>query len=156
MDISAITNSLLFINKYVKPTEFYWPLLSFWWSVRGLIWIDHILIPLGAVLIGTVLAAALIAWKSAGKRPGLLLDPVFGASILAAGGYILFMTYQNHPQPRYFALIAVFCFLIVAMGAAELVARAGSIRLLGYGAIAVTAMAIVVEWCADSELRCAS
>ena len=134
---------LLFINKYVKPTEFYWPLLSFWWSVRGLIWIDHILIPLGAVLIGTVLAAALIAWKSAGKRPGLLLDPVFGASILAAGGYILFMTYQNHPQPRYFALIAVFCFLIVAMGAAELVARAGSIRLLGYGAIAVTAMATV-------------
>ena len=43
---------LLFINKYVKPTEFYWPLLSFWWSVRGLIWIDHILIPLGGVLIG--------------------------------------------------------------------------------------------------------
>ena len=42
---------LLFINKYVKPTEFYWPLLSFWWSVRGLIWIDHILIPLGGVLI---------------------------------------------------------------------------------------------------------
>ena len=35
---------LLFINKYVKPTEFYWPLLSFWWSVRGMIWIDHILI----------------------------------------------------------------------------------------------------------------
>jgi hypothetical protein len=134
---------LLFINKYVKPTEFYWPLLSFSWSVRGLIWIDHILIPLGGVLIGILLAAALIARKSAGKRPGLLLDPVFGASILAAGGYILFMTYQNHPQPRYFALIAVFCFLIVAMGAAELVARAGSLRLLGYGAMAVTAIATV-------------
>src|SRR5206468_8559864 len=42
---------LLFINKYVKPSEFYWPLLSFWWSVRGLVWIDRILIPLGAVLI---------------------------------------------------------------------------------------------------------
>ena len=37
---------LLFINKYVKPTEFYWPLFSFWWSIRASIWIDHILIPL--------------------------------------------------------------------------------------------------------------
>jgi hypothetical protein len=136
---------LLFINKYVKPTEFYWPLLSFWWSVRGLIWIDHILIPLCEVLIAATLAAALISRKKAGKRAALLLDPVFGASILAAGGYILFMTYQNHPQPRYFALVAVFCFLIVAMSAAELVAQAGPTRLLGWGAIAVTAIATVAN-----------
>ena len=129
---------LLFINKYVKPTEFYWPLLSFWWSMRGLIWIDHILIPLCEVLIGgATLAAALISRKKTGRGAALLLDPVFGASILAAGGYILFMTYQNHPQPRYFALVAVFCFLIVAMAAAELVAQAGPTRLLGWGAIAV-------------------
>jgi len=135
---------LLFINKYVKPTEFYWPVLSFWWSMRGLIWIDRILIPLCEVLIGIVLAA-LISRMRAGKRSALLLDPVFGASILAAGGYILFMTYQNHPQPRYFALVAVFCFLIVAMSAAELVAQAGLTRLLGWGAIAVTAIATVAN-----------
>jgi hypothetical protein len=136
---------LLFINKYVKPTEFYWPLLSFWWSMRGLIWIDRILIPLCEVLIGIVLSAALIARKRAAKRVALLLDPVFGASILAASGYILFMTYQNHPQPRYFALVAVFCFLIVAMSAAELLAQAGPTRLLGSGAIAVTAIATVAN-----------
>ncbi len=136
---------LLFINKYVKPTEFYWPLLSFWWSIRGLIWIDHLLIPLCEVLIGIVLAVALISRDGAGKRAALLLDPVFGASILAAGGYILFMTYQNHPQPRYFALVAVFCFLIVAMSAAELVAQVGSVRLLGWGAIAVMAIATIAN-----------
>ncbi|HTW60761.1 MAG TPA: hypothetical protein VMD55_03075, partial [Terracidiphilus sp.] len=33
----------------------------------------------------------------------LLLDPVFGASVLGIAGMILFMTVQNHPQPRYFA-----------------------------------------------------
>ena len=136
---------LLFVNKYVKPTEFYWPLLSFWWSVRGLIWIDHILIPLCEALIGAVLVVVLIANKRAGRSRGLLFDPVFGASILAALGYILFMTYQNHPQPRYFALVAVFCFAIIAMAAKELVAHAGPIRLLGGGAIVVAAIAIVVN-----------
>lgn len=133
---------LLFINKYVKPTEFYWPLLSFWWSMRGLIWIDNILIPLCEVLIGIVLAATLVARKRSAKDAGLLLDPVFGASILAAGGYILFMTYQNHPQPRYFALVAVFCFVILAMSMAELVAQTGPARLLGWGAIGVTTIAV--------------
>ena len=136
---------LLFINKYVKPTEVYWPLLSFWWSMRGLIWIDHILVPLCEVLIGVALAVGLMSRKSAGKRAELLFDPVFGASILSAGGYILFMTYQNHPQPRYFALVAVFCFVIVAMCTAELVAQSGIVRLLGGGAIAVTAIAVTAN-----------
>ena len=51
---------LFFINKYVKPTEFYWPLLSFWWSARKPIWIDRILIPLGATLIVIALAVAIL------------------------------------------------------------------------------------------------
>ena len=96
---------LLFINKYVKPTEFYWPLLSFWWSFHATIWIDHILIPLAGVSIVSALVAATLFSKRARWGTELLIDPVFGASILTAGGYILFMTYQNHPQkPRYFSL----------------------------------------------------
>jgi hypothetical protein len=132
---------LLFINKYVKPTEFYWPLLSFWWSVRGLIWIDHILIPLGAVLIVFALGAAIIFRNRANWGARLLLDPVFGASILAAGGYLLFMTYQNHPQPRYFALVAVFCFVAIAMGTEALLSQVGPARLLGWGAVCVMVFA---------------
>jgi hypothetical protein len=128
---------LLFINKYVKPTEFYWPLLSFWWSVRGLIWIDHILIPLGGVLIVIALAVAILFRNRKNWATRLLFDPVFGASILAAAGYIFFMTYQNHPQPRYFALVSVFCFVAIAMGIEALVSQVGAPRSFGWGAAAV-------------------
>ncbi len=133
---------LLFINKYVKPAEFYWPLLSFWWSMRGMVWIDRLLIPLCEMLIGAALASALLSQKHNSWSKRLLLDPIFGASILAAGGYILFMTYQNHPQPRYFALVAVFCFVIIAMTTEAMLAVAGPTRLLGWGSLAVTALAI--------------
>ncbi len=136
---------LLFINQYVKPTEFYWPLLSFWWSLRGMIWVDHILVPLCEVLIGIALAAAVMMQKENSWSKRLILDPVFGASMLSAFGYILFMTYQNHPQPRYFALVAVFCFLIIAMGTEALIAQTGPVRLLGWGSLAVAAIAIVVN-----------
>ena len=136
---------LLFINKYVKPTEFYWPILSFWWSFRGGLWIDHILVPLaGLLILGALLAATILRNREKWGRE-LLLDPVFGACILTAGGYILFMTYQNHPQPRYFALVAVFCFLIVAMGAGKLVEQTGLRRLLGRGAVALAAIAAIVN-----------
>jgi hypothetical protein len=73
------------------------------------------------VFLGAVVASFAFA-RRAGRR--LLLDPVFGSSILAAVGYILFMTYQNHPQPRYFALVAFFCFFVVAQGAGALLAGA--------------------------------
>jgi hypothetical protein len=127
---------LFFVNKYVKPPEFYWPLLSFWWSFHGTLWVDHILIPLaGAVLVG-----AALAWRSAWARK-LLLDPVFGLSLLAAAGYILFMTYQNHPQPRYFAVVAFFSFFMVALGAGALVETAGWTRRLGWAVVGVAALA---------------
>jgi hypothetical protein len=106
---------LFFVNQYPKPPNFYWPLLSLWWSFHGGLWVDRVLIPLA----GLVTLGALLAWKSPrGRR--LLLDPVFGASILAVAGYILFMTYQDHPQPRYFAVVVFFCFFVIAQGAGAL------------------------------------
>ena len=136
---------LLFINKYIKPTEFYWPLLSFWWSMHGMIWIDQILTPLCAILISATLAVAVVLRKQNGWGKRLLLDPVFGASIMAAGGYILFMTYQNHPQPRYYALVSVFCFVIIAKATEAMIAVTGKMRLLGWGSLSVAVMAIVVN-----------
>jgi hypothetical protein len=127
---------LFFVNKYVKPPEFYWPLISFWWSFHGSLWIDHILIPLA----GAVLVVAALAWRSAWART-LLLDPVLGASFLAVAGYIFFMTYQNHPQPRYFAVIAFFCFFMVVEGAGALVAVAGWTRRLGWAVIGLAVLA---------------
>ncbi len=108
---------LFSINTYGKPNEFYWPLVSFWWSLHGTLWVDHILIPLA----GVVVLAALCARRGTALRR-LLRDPVFGASLLAVAGSLLFMTIQNHPQPRYFAVVAFFGFFLVAQGAAALLA----------------------------------
>ena len=102
---------LFFVNKYPKPTEFYWPLLSLWWSLRGAMWADRILIPVAAM----VPLGALLAWRSGWSRR-LRHNPVFGASILVGAGYILFMTYQNHPQPRYYTVVAFFSFFVLAAG----------------------------------------
>jgi 4-amino-4-deoxy-L-arabinose transferase-like glycosyltransferase len=110
---------LFVVNKYPKPTELYWPFVSLWWSFHGGLWVDRILIPLA----GLVVVGAALGWCSARGR-SLLLDPVFGASALAVAGYILFMAVQNHPQPRYFAVVAVLCFLIVPQGAGALFAGA--------------------------------
>ncbi len=107
---------LFFINKYDKPTEFYWPLLSFWWSFQGGLWVDHILIPLaGVVTLGAVILGR-SAWSQRLRRDG-----AFWSSILAIAGYLMFMTLQNHPQPRYYAVVAFFAFFVVAMGAEALI-----------------------------------
>ncbi|MDR3727849.1 MAG: hypothetical protein P4K86_12480 [Terracidiphilus sp.] len=166
---------LFYINKYVKPKEFYWPLLSFWWSFHGGLWVDRILIPLaGLLLLGAAVAwwrskspvegastgwsdgvpadrSSSVGWSAWGRK--LLLDPVFGASVLAAAGYIFFMTYQNHPQPRYFALVAFFCFFMVAQGTESLLSQAGEAcgpwaRRLGWAALglAVAAVGINTVW----------
>ena len=97
------------MNNYPKPKEFYWPLVSFWWSFHGMMWVDKILIPLAGVVVLGAVAARQSAWSK-----WLAGDPVFGASVLGVAGYILFMTYQDHPQPRYFAMVAFLCFIFVA------------------------------------------
>jgi len=112
---------LFVANYYPKPREIYWPLVSAIWSFHGGLWADHILIPLAGLL---VLAAVAMLWRAGGRD--LLLDPVFGASILAVAGFILFMTLQNHPQPRYFTVVAFFCFILVARGAEAIVSLAAT------------------------------
>jgi hypothetical protein len=149
------------INHYAKPSEFYWPVVSFWWSFHGGLWIDRILFPVAGVLaLGAAIAwmrTWMRTWGVADRRSragwgawgrGLLGKsasgaPVFGASVLAVGGMVLFMTYQDHPQPRYFAVAAVFCFMIVAQGAEALTIRVredgsrSGFGLRGWGGIAI-------------------
>jgi 4-amino-4-deoxy-L-arabinose transferase-like glycosyltransferase len=128
---------LFVVNKYPKPAEFYWPLLSLWWSFHGGLWVDRILIPLA----GLVPVCAVLGWRSCWSRR-LRKDPAFGASLLAVVGYIGFMTYQNHPQPRYFAVLAFFAFFVLAMGVEALLSavawnepggRGGQAEALGGG-----------------------
>jgi hypothetical protein len=121
-----------FVNRYDKPAEFYWPFEALWWSFHGLLWVDHSLIPLAGAL---VLAAA-IAWRSKWGRD-LWRNPLFGVSLWVVAGYVLFMTLQNHPQPRYFAVPAFFCFFIVALGAETLLCSSGWLRTVGWAVLSV-------------------
>jgi hypothetical protein len=152
---------LFYVNKYVKPKELSWPLVSFWWSFHGGLWVDPILIPLAGLLVLVAILVAIRASRQPSPEPvqrnswarNLLLDPVFGASILAVAGYILFMTYQDHPQPRYFAVVAFFSFLVVAQGAGALLGQTAPAnrilpfhpteRILGWAVVAFTALAVV-------------
>ena len=139
-----------FVNKYLKPRELYWPLFSFWWSFHGSLWVDHILVPLACLMA----VVALLAWRNPLDRK-LLLDPVFGASIWVVAGCILFMTVQNHPQPRYFAVAAAFCFFVVAQGIAALLTPVGAAsvrasrrppsRLPGWAVLALALVAVSIN-----------
>jgi hypothetical protein len=63
------------------------------------------------------------------------------------------MTYQNHPQPRYFAVVAVFCFFVVAQGAEALLnpvdparqVKINHARRLGFVLIALTVLAVGIN-----------
>jgi hypothetical protein len=144
-------------NKYIRPKEFYWPLVSFWWSFHGALWVDHTLAPLAGLVVAGALIAIVIRRSAWGRK--LLLDPVFGASVLAIAGFIFFMTYQDHPQPRYYAVVAVFCFFIVAQGTEALIGqidaphtpRGSLTRRLGWGIVTVAAMAAAINgvWVLD-------
>jgi hypothetical protein len=107
-----------FVNNYTKPHQWDWPLVSLWWSTHGLLWIDHTLAPLAAVIA----LAAVVAFRTGWGRI-LWRDPLFGSSLWVVAGYVLFMTLQNHPQPRYFAVPAFFCFFLVALGAAAFLSQ---------------------------------
>ncbi len=117
---------LFFVNKYVKPKEFYWPLLSLWWSFHGGLWVDRLLLPLA----GLVAVVVMFAWRSAWSRE-LRRDAVFGASVLAVAGYIFFMTYQNHPQPRYFTVVAFFSIFVLVIGTHALLSAAPTAEKAG-------------------------
>jgi 4-amino-4-deoxy-L-arabinose transferase-like glycosyltransferase len=106
---------LFHVNNYPRPAGVYWPFVSLWWSFHGGLWIDRVLLPL-AGLVTLVLASS---WRRPWARQ-LARDPVFAASILAVAGYLLFMTYQYHPQPRYFMVVAPFSFFVLALGAETL------------------------------------
>ena len=127
-------------NDYMKPTEFYWPVVAFWWSLHGMLWVDHSLV----LLAGALALGAAIAWRTGWGR-GMRHDPVFGAAVLGILGMVLFMTLRNHPQPRYFTVPAFFVCIIVALGAGTLTERAGRERRLGWIAVAAAVAAAGVH-----------
>ena len=117
------------VNAYQKPHTLYgWAAVSFK-AVADIQWVDLTLAVscLLLVLITATLAREL--WRK----------PLFISSLLAIGGYVFFVVYINNLQPRYYAVIAFFLFMVVAMAAAA-VLRAR--RWLGVVALALCVFAI--------------
>jgi 4-amino-4-deoxy-L-arabinose transferase-like glycosyltransferase len=123
---------LFFINAYKKPSGIWERLLSFWWSFHGGLWADLVFIPLAGLLILTAIYTR-SRITSRNWRPnwtaGLWRDPLFSGSVLAVAGYIAFMTYQNHPQPRYYVVVAFFSFFVVVRVTAQLLYQHGQARI---------------------------
>jgi hypothetical protein len=103
------------VNTFSNPKDFLWPLGILLWTFYQALKIDPILIPLAAVVV----FAGARAWRCVWGRK-LLLDPAFGASVWAIAGYILFIIYHFNLQHRYYTVVAVFSFLVVAQGAGAL------------------------------------
>jgi hypothetical protein len=133
------------VNSYPRPEHWYWPALSLWWSIHGCMWIDRILAPLaGLLIVGAVLHATALARKTDWGRE-FLFDPVVGASFWVVAGCILFMAYQNHQQPRYYAVAALFCVFLTAQGTEALLRRQGLLRHMGWTALAIVVVAAGVN-----------
>jgi len=130
----------LVVSHFTLPDGYTWPLAAFWWSFHGLLWIDHSLAPLAGAL---VLGAAL-TWRAEWSRK-LWGDPLFGTALLGVAGMVLFMTVQNHPQPRYILAASFLIFCVVALGANALVAQGGWSRRAGWCVVAVAACATAVH-----------
>jgi hypothetical protein len=145
---------LFTVNDYHKPKEIYWPLASAIWSFHGGLWADHILIPLAGLMLAVAVA---LWWRTGGRK--LLLDPVFGASVCGVMGYLLFMTVQNHPQPRYFVVVAFFCFILLARGVEAMVSLAAAepftdlpeAHVAGWGLIGLAVVAVVINCARTAE-----
>jgi len=155
-DLFSDFKYLFFVNKYDKPHGLVPRLMSFWWSFHGGLWADGVLIPLAGLLILAALVTRLLNsprrrgpdWKP-NWTAGLWRDPLFSGAVLAVAGYIGFMTYQNHPQPRYYVVVAFFCFFIVVRVTAQLVYQSAQSQLaarrVGFGILGLVCATMAVN-----------
>ena len=115
-----------FLNHYPDPRSASGWLASLWWSLHGALWIDPILLP----VLGLLLLAAFVCFRQPWAA-ALLRDPLFVASLLAVVGFLAFMAAQDHTQPRYYTIVAVFAFLALAQLLAALLGQPGALRIVG-------------------------
>jgi 4-amino-4-deoxy-L-arabinose transferase-like glycosyltransferase len=112
------------INIYPKPTKLLGWLAVFYYAVHGILWVNAVIVLTSVFLLATTLLFARSVWRS----------PLFMSSILAIGGYFLFITDIDNMQPRYYAVIAFFVFFIVPLASAALLKEK---RVLGVAALVV-------------------
>jgi 4-amino-4-deoxy-L-arabinose transferase-like glycosyltransferase len=159
---------LFFVNNYEKPHGIWPRVLSFWWSFHGGLWADRILVPVAGLLILAAVGAALIARRPIASNNqqslasnsrsgnwtfGLWSDPLFSGSVVAVAGFIAFMTYQNHPQPRYYVVVAFFSFFIVVRITAQLLYQGRTSSPIGARTIGLAILAILLITAAVNSVQ---
>jgi hypothetical protein len=68
---------------------------------------------------------------------------------------VLFMTIQNHPQPRYFAVVAFFCFILVARAAEAMVSLSAESPFRNLPEAHVAGWAVIVLAGVATVINCA-
>jgi 4-amino-4-deoxy-L-arabinose transferase-like glycosyltransferase len=116
-------------NKWDQPTTIGGWIAAFWYALHGSLWIDRTI---------CLLAAALILFSLVRLR-SLWANPLFVASLLAAGGYIFFTGWHNNMQPRYYEVVAYPLVFVVCIGTAALLQFRS---WMGFGALAVIVVSI--------------
>jgi hypothetical protein len=126
-----------FINRYPKPhTPLGW-LASLGWALHGTLWIDPILLPLLGVLMLVLLACRRHHWAAS-----LWHNPFFVASPLAMAGFVAFMAAQDHTQPRYYTVVAVFAFLALTQLLDALRRQGKMLRMVGSAGLLVVSVTV--------------
>jgi hypothetical protein len=69
MHLLADFRYYFYVNRYPRPQEWTWPLVSLWWSAHGVLWVDWILTPLAGVMV----VGAAVTWMISAQR---VLSPV--------------------------------------------------------------------------------
>lgn len=123
---------LFAVDDLPRPNTVFGWVSTFYYAAHGVLWIDRIVVVLSLLFI----AASLLFVRS------LWHNPTFVSSLLAIGGYIFFIAYHNNMQPRYYAVIALFLFLVVAISTGALLR---SRRTFGLAALSAIAFSLLLN-----------
>jgi 4-amino-4-deoxy-L-arabinose transferase-like glycosyltransferase len=93
-------------NQWMRPetvSEWLW---AAWYAIHGTMWIDRwlCLIALALMLLSAIFFRSM--WR----------NPVVGASLLTAAGYVFFIAWHENVQPRYYEVVAFPIAFVVAIG----------------------------------------
>ena len=131
-------------NTWQRPEGWMGHVLAYWYALHGMFWISRILSICALALLALWLIP--VRGRAASGEAGveslpLWRDRIAITCLLAAGGYLFCIGWQNHDEPRYYeTIIYPLCWLL-ALGVAALVSRLRALpfRIAGVAALVVLA-----------------
>jgi 4-amino-4-deoxy-L-arabinose transferase-like glycosyltransferase len=112
---------LFAVNQWERPIAFTGWLAAFWYAIHGSLWIDTWLCIVALALLGLSAIFFRRLWR----------NPVIGASLLTAAGYIFFIGWHDNMQPRYYQVVAFPLAFVVSIGFGYLLSETRATGLPG-------------------------